>query len=29
MNKNDLSFSILQKENSLIIDEFNDYENCD
>ena len=27
MNKNDLSFSILQKENSLIIDEICDYEN--
>ena len=27
MNKNDLSFSILQKENSLIIDEIYDYEN--
>ena len=29
MNKNDLSFSILQKENSLIIDEIYDYENFD
>jgi hypothetical protein len=29
MNKNDLSFSILQKENSLIIDEICDYENFD
>ena len=29
MNKNDLSFSILQKENSIIIDDIYDYENFD
>ena len=29
MNKNDLSFSILQKENSLIMDEVYDYVNFD